>query len=125
MSYVYDLRSTLTFALFGVLLLSDGLLERAAGEPVEDWLTTVTMGGLLCLLVLDGIQRRWRGDPGTREKEHDARTLAATTVGFAALVPIGLWSYWQGHQFRTWFLLVGGGLLCIVLFGWELYRRDE
>lgn len=125
MSLVYDRRTTILFAFFGLFFLASGLWRVRTGEPVEVWLVSVTVGALWCVLVADGLQRRLRGDPRTREKGLDRRTNAAVLVAFAALVPIGLWSYWQGHNAFSWGLLLGGGLVAIALGLWRQLTLPE
>ena len=119
MSFVYDLRATLGFALLGALTLWSGIQRLLAGEPVERWLGTICLGVLWCTLVADGIQRRWRGDSRTRERGLDRRTTATMLVGFLALVPVGLWSRWQGHGPEAWGVLVGGGLFAAAVVAWQ------
>lgn len=119
-SFVHDLRATLVFALAGVVTLGIGLRLWNAGEPPDAWLTQVAIGSLLCLLVADDAQRRWRGDPRVREAGPDARGVAATTLGFVGLALVGLWALASGYDAWTWIVLLGGGLTGAAFCGWTL-----
>lgn len=120
MSFVYDLRTTLVFALAGVVTLGSGLRVWAAGEPPDAWLSQVAIGVFLCLALADDVQRRWRGDLRTRREDPDVRSLAVVTAGFVALAVLGTWSFVNGHDPSTWAVLLGGGLLGAASCGWTL-----
>lgn len=122
MSYVHDLRTTLVFALAAATQLALGLLFRADPAFSDIWLLPFSVGVLLSLLLLDGVQRRWRGDPRTRSTDPDARTLATAIVGLLGLALVGAWSFSQGHQPMVWTILGGGGLVgaATLVLAWYL-----
>lgn len=111
MNLVHDLQSTVLAGVLAVLFLSDALREYADGAPVEDLLLPFSGGTVFAVLLADGVQRRWRGDPRTRTADPDRRTTAATGVAFGAFALVGAWSLASGHSALTWALLLGGGLL--------------
>lgn len=117
MSYVHDLRTTLVFALAAAMQLWLGLSFRGDSAFPDFWLLPFSVGVLLSVLLLDAMQRRWRGDPRTRTTEPDSRTLAATIVGLLGLVLVGVWSFAQGHQPMVWAILGGGGLVGAAICG--------
>lgn len=124
MSYVSDLRTTLLYALFGALLLSDGLLERAAGEPVEEWLISVVSGGLFCLSSPTASR-----DAGAAIRERVSRSpTPGRSLGASSGSPPcsrSACGRWQGHGLGTWGLLVAGGLLGVALLAHQYYGLEE